>query len=75
MMKNPKTIQRVILNGHSLTFEEFVAVARFGAKVELANSAMEAMQRSRALAEKIASEKRVAYGITTGFGDFATIIL
>ena len=31
------------------------------------------MQKSRDLAEKIASEKRVAYGITTGFGDFARV--
>ena len=70
---NPKTIRHVVLDGHSLTFEEFIAVARFGAKVELAASAMEAMKRSRALTEKIAGEKRVAYGITTGFGDFATV--
>ena len=31
------------------------------------------MQSSRELAEKIASEKRVTYGITTGFGDFARV--
>ena len=31
------------------------------------------MQKSRALAEKIAAEKRVAYGITTGFGDFQKV--
>ena len=72
-MQNPKSIQNVVLDGHSLTFEAFIAVARFGAKVELADSALEAMQRSRALAEKIAGQKRVAYGITTGFGDFATV--
>jgi len=72
-MENPKTIQTVILDGYSLTLEAFVAVARYGAKVELAEQAKEALKRSRALAEKIAAEKRVAYGITTGFGDFATI--
>ena len=72
-MKNPKEIKSVVLDGHSLTLEEFVAVARHGAEVSIAASAMEAMQKSRALAEKIASEKRVAYGITTGFGDFATV--
>lgn len=72
-MKQPKNITTVVLDGHSLTFEAFIAVARFGAKVELADSALEAMRRSRALTEKIAAEKRVAYGITTGFGDFATV--
>jgi histidine ammonia-lyase len=72
-MKNPEEIKHIVLDGHSLTLEEFVAVARFHASVEIADSAMEAMKKSRALTEKIAAEKRVAYGITTGFGDFATI--
>ena len=72
-MEHPKDIKRVVLDGRSLTLEALVAVARFGAAVELAPEAREAMVRSRALAEKIAVEKRVAYGITTGFGDFATV--
>ena len=72
-MEHPKDIKRVVLDGRSLTLEALVAVARFGAAVELAPEAREAMVRSRALAEKIAGEKRVAYGITTGFGDFATV--
>lgn len=73
MAMNPSAIKKVVLDGHSLTLETFVAVARHRATVEVAPEAMEAMRRSRALAEKIASEKRVAYGITTGFGDFATV--
>ncbi len=70
-MLEPKKINFVVINGYSLTFESFIAVARYGAKVELAPEARAAMERSRALAEKIGAEKRVAYGITTGFGDFA----
>ena len=73
MLYNPKAIKNVVLDGHSLTLESFVAVSRFGATVELAPSALEAMKKSRALAEKIAAEKRVAYGITTGFGDFQKV--
>jgi histidine ammonia-lyase len=72
-MKNPTEIKHIVLDGHSLTLESFVAVARFGATVELADSALEAMNKSRALAEKIAAEGRVAYGITTGFGDFQKV--
>lgn len=72
-MLHPKHISNVVIDGHSLTLESFVAVARFGARVELAETAKAAMQRSRDLAEKISAEKRVAYGITTGFGDFATV--
>lgn len=69
MNLNPSTIHEVVIDGHSLTIETFLAVARFGAKVSVSEQALAQMQRSRELAEKIASEKRVAYGITTGFGD------
>ena len=68
MIMNPSAIKNVVLDGHSLNLESFVAVARYNAPVELADSALEAMKKSRALAEKIAEEGRVAYGITTGFG-------
>ena len=72
-MEKPQTIKAVPIDGHSLTLEAFIAVARYGAHVELTQEARYAIQRSRDLAEKIAEEKRVAYGITTGFGDFATV--
>ncbi len=72
-MEYPQRMKEVVLDGHSLTLEAFVAVARFGAHVALSERAKESIMRSRALAEKIAREKRVAYGITTGFGDFATV--
>lgn len=73
MIMRPSDTKNVVVDGHSLTLESFVAVARYGATVELAPSALEAMQKSRALAEKIAAENRVAYGITTGFGDFQKV--
>ncbi len=73
MSKDPSQIKHVMINGHSLTLERSVAVARYGAAVELAPSAREAMVRSRTLAEKIEAEGRVAYGITTGFGEFQKV--
>ncbi|MBR0312018.1 MAG: histidine ammonia-lyase [Oscillospiraceae bacterium] len=73
MIMNPSAIKEIVMDGHSLTLESFVAVARFGAKVKLADSAIEAMKKSRALADKIAAEGRVAYGITTGFGEFQKV--
>ena len=72
-MGHPSDIKNVLLDGNSLTLEQFVAVARFDAKVTVAEEAYERMQRSRELAEKIADEGRVAYGITTGFGDFQKV--
>ena len=40
-MEHPKDIKRVVLDGRSLTLEALVAVARFGAAVELAPEARE----------------------------------
>ena len=74
MIMNPTAIKHVVVDGHSLTLESFVAIARYNATVELAPSALEAMKKSRALAEKIAAEGRVAYGITTGFGEFQKVV-
>ncbi|MBR0139395.1 MAG: aromatic amino acid lyase, partial [Firmicutes bacterium] len=72
-MRDVRKIEKVTVDGFSLDLESFVAVARGHAKAELAPSAREALESSRALIEKIAEEKRVAYGITTGFGDFAKV--
>ena len=72
-MLHPNTIKQVTLDGHSLTLEAFVAAARFGAAVSLAPEALERMEQSRALADRISRESRVAYGITTGFGEFQKV--
>ena len=48
MIMNPTAIKHVVVDGHSLTLESFVAIARYNATVELAPSALEAMKKSRA---------------------------
>ena len=73
MKYNPSLIEEIELDGKSLVFEEFIAAARFHARVKVSPEALARMQRSRELAEKIQREGRVAYGITTGFGDFQKI--
>ena len=70
---HPTSHDHVVLDGISLTLDQFVAVARHGAAVQLAPTARKAMERSRGLAEKISAEGRVAYGITTGFGEFQKV--
>ena len=46
MIMNPTAIKHVVVDGHSLTLESFVAIARYNATVELAPSALEAMRCS-----------------------------
>lgn len=73
MSMNPGNINHVVIDGQGLTIEKAVAVARFNATVEVAAHAVEAMAKSRALVVKILDENRVAYGISTGFGEFSKI--
>lgn len=65
----------VILNGYDLTIEDCIAVARFGAKVELSEEAKPKMQRSRDFIEKVIDEGKVVYGINTGFGKFSDVAI
>ncbi len=52
--------------------EDVVAVARHGAGVVLADDAVAAVERSRAVVERLASAVTPSYGISTGFGALAT---
>ena len=64
-------IKKIVL-GNPITLEDFVAVARFGAKVEFSPAYCERVNRSRTLVEGWVAEERVMYGVTTGFGALCT---
>lgn len=57
------------LTGHDLTIGDVVAVSR-GRPVAIHPDALPGMMRSRAVVDRLVSEGRIAYGITTGFGRF-----
>lgn len=59
------------IDGENLSIEEIVAVARHGAKVELALSACKAIRRSHGWVEDIVERGDPVYGVNTGFGIFA----
>ncbi len=60
------------LNGHSLTIEDIVRVARDGYGVALDPSARAFVPRGSSMVEKWADDGETIYGITTGFGDLAS---
>src|SRR5947207_15666227 len=60
------------LTGRDLKPQDFYDVALRGRRVTLGPRARHAMQRSRALVEKMIAEKRVVYGVTTGVGSLST---
>jgi histidine ammonia-lyase len=58
----------LILDGFSLTMEDVINVARTGAQVTLSREAVERIERSRSVLERLAREGKTIYGVTTGFG-------
>jgi len=65
----------VVISSKDLTLPELVAVARGYAPVELSESVKSDITRSREAVEKMLEERRVVYGITTGFGSFADRVI
>ena len=68
-------MNKVVLDGNSLTIEDVVNVARFGYKVLLSDIAKDRVLYSREIVEKYVKEGEVVYGITTGFGKFSDVVI
>jgi len=63
------------LNGHELTIEKLVAVARHGEKVELSADALDKIKKCRAMVEQKLSAGEIMYGINTGIGEMSEVVL
>lgn len=68
-VKNATHISKVIITDCMLSLEEFIAVAKFGAKLEFSGEMEEAVRASRRLLDRFLEEGRIIYGVTTGFGE------
>ncbi|MFD2028596.1 histidine ammonia-lyase [Promicromonospora aerolata] len=67
----PDLPQHVVLDGTPLTVDQVVAVARYGASVEIHESAVARMAESRAVIDGLAQDTVPHYGVSTGFGALA----
>jgi histidine ammonia-lyase len=63
----------ISLTGNDLTFEQLYAVALRSEPVALAPEAIERMNASRAVVERLVASGAAAYGINTGFGKLASV--
>ncbi|MDR3541635.1 MAG: histidine ammonia-lyase [Desulfosporosinus sp.] len=66
---------KVILDGETLTLEQVVAVARYGAQVDLHSAAKKKVLRSREYVDQLIEDNQLVYGITTGFGMFSNVVI
>jgi histidine ammonia-lyase len=63
----------IALSGNDLTFQQLYAVALRGETVSLAPAAIERMNASRAVVDRLVASGGTAYGINTGFGKLASV--
>ncbi|MGF6376422.1 histidine ammonia-lyase [Clostridiales Family XIII bacterium PM5-7] len=65
----------VMINGKDLTIDEVIRVCREDEKVEIAPEAKKAVQKARDYIEKKLEDGAIIYGLTTGFGKFANVLI
>jgi len=65
----------LLLDGASLTLDDLEAVARGSRPVAVAPSAREAVERARRVVDDAVARNQVVYGVTTGFGNFADVVI
>lgn len=68
-------MKRIEIGEKPLGIEALVAIARHGARVELADCARERVTRARALVERWVREGKAVYGVTTGFGGLCEVAI
>ncbi|QNP67503.1 histidine ammonia-lyase [Streptomyces genisteinicus] len=62
----------VVVGTSGTTADDVVAVARQGARVEIAAEAVTALAAARAVVDALAAKPEPVYGVSTGFGALAT---
>jgi histidine ammonia-lyase len=67
--------QPVVLDGSRLTLDELESVARRRRPVRLDPAARERVVRARAVVDGAVARHDVVYGVTTGFGNFADVVV
>jgi histidine ammonia-lyase len=68
-------MDRVTIDGASLTLEKLETLARGDATAALDPAAAARMRGSRAIVERYLAEGKTVYGVTTGFGVFADVAI
>lgn len=65
----------LVLNGDQLTLDDVVAAVHNGWPVKVSAEAKQRVKVVRSTIEKAVREKKVIYGITTGFGAFSNVTI
>ncbi len=66
---------RLVIGDRRLTLEDLINVTRKDYKVEISEGAYKKVAEARELVDRYVKEKKVSYGITTGFGKFSDTVI
>jgi len=65
----------VLIDGHNLTIEDVVNVSRKKVKVKLSEKCKKKISECRDAVDKMVKDKKVVYGLTTGFASFKDVAI
>ena len=68
-------MREVVLTGNDLNLKDLIDLGFKKAKVVLSEEAKERVVKGRQVVDRIVEENRVVYGVTTGFGQFADVVI
>ncbi|HJO00716.1 MAG TPA: aromatic amino acid lyase, partial [Nitrospinaceae bacterium] len=68
-------MKKIIVDGESLTLDQIAQVATGGVKIAVSSSAKNKVQKSRRVIEAAIRDKKIVYGVTTGFGALSNVII
>ncbi len=68
-------MNRVFIDGKSLTIDDVVNVCRNNYEVVITEEAIINVKKSRELVDKLVDKGKISYGITTGFGRFSDVAI
>ncbi len=65
----------ITLDGHNLTIEKVVKVARENEEIAIHPEAMKRIKKCRALLEDKIKKREIMYGVNTGIGELSEVVL
>lgn len=68
-------MEKIVITGEDLSVEQIAAVCRGHVELELSEKSREAVLASRKIVDDLVQERKVVYGITTGFGKFSDVVI
>ncbi|QCP54994.1 histidine ammonia-lyase [Trinickia violacea] len=75
IQSRPNKILEVNLDQVDISIEQFIAIARYGARVSFSSAYRERVLNSRRLVDLFLSQNRLVYGVTSGFGANSTRVI